>query len=170
MESSWCKSSPANAVAGRPVASLAPASGDRRGEALTARERAARIQLRNLILVADADVVSLTEGCITRAARRGSREPPESLARGTLSEGFPTNVGDLLASAVTGGTAWSRETEDRRDGRGGVLETRSTCDGGELAQPEPTGGKGWTSGRPDSGIHGDTPRSNTHVHRTESVI
>jgi hypothetical protein len=26
-------------------------------------------------------------------------EPPESLARGTLSEGFPTNVGDLLVSA-----------------------------------------------------------------------
>jgi len=27
-------------------------------------------------------------------------EPPESLARGTLSEGFPTNVGDLLVSAA----------------------------------------------------------------------
>ena len=32
---------------------------------------------------------------------RGSREPPESLARGTLSEGFPTNVGDLLVSIWT---------------------------------------------------------------------
>jgi hypothetical protein len=30
---------------------------------------------------------------------RGFREPPESLARGTLSEGFPTNVGDLRVSA-----------------------------------------------------------------------
>jgi hypothetical protein len=30
-------------------------------------------------------------------------------------------VGDLLVSAVAGGTAWSRETEDRRDGRGGDL-------------------------------------------------
>ena len=100
----------------------------------------------------------------------GAREPPESLARGTLSEGFPTNVGDLLASAVTGGTAWSRETEDHRDGRGGVLEARSTDEGGELAQPEPAGGKGRTSGRPDSGIHGDTPRSSTHVYSTESVI
>ena len=83
--------------------------------------------------VADADVVSLTEGCIARTDRRGYREPPESLARGTLSEGFPTNVGDLLASAVDGGTVWSRETEDRRDGRGGVLEARSTDEGGELA-------------------------------------
>jgi hypothetical protein len=60
-------------------------------------------------------------------------EPPESLARGTLSEGFPTNVGDLLVSAVDGGTVRSRETGDRRDGRGGVLETRSTDEGGELA-------------------------------------
>ena len=92
---------------------------------------------------------------------RGSREPPESLARGTLSEGFPTNVGDLLVSAVRGGTAWSRETEDRRDGRGGVLEARTTDEGGELACPEPTGGKGRTSGRPDEGIHGGTPRSST---------
>jgi hypothetical protein len=42
-------------------------------------------------------------------------------------------VGDLLVSAVDGGTVRSRETEDRRDGRGGVLETRSTDEGGELA-------------------------------------
>jgi hypothetical protein len=27
-------------------------------------------------------------------------EPPESLARGTLSEGFPRNLGDLLVSSV----------------------------------------------------------------------
>jgi hypothetical protein len=46
-------------------------------------------------------------------------EPPESPARGTLSEGFPTNVGDLLVSAVKGGTASSRETENDRDGREG---------------------------------------------------
>ena len=49
--------------------------------------------------VADADVVLTTEGCIPSTAMRGAREPPESLARGTLSEGFPTNVGDLHVSA-----------------------------------------------------------------------
>jgi hypothetical protein len=54
------------------------------------------------VLVADADVVRRTEGCIAKAAERGFSEPPESLARGTLSQGFPTNVGDLLVSAVTG--------------------------------------------------------------------
>jgi hypothetical protein len=33
MESNWCESSPVNAAADRPVVSLAPAWGDRRGEA-----------------------------------------------------------------------------------------------------------------------------------------
>jgi len=120
-------------------------------------------------IFAEADVVTSTEGSIPRTARRGSREPPESLARGTLSEGFSTNVGDLRVSAVSG-TVWSRETEDCRDGRGGVVEARTTREGGELAWLGPTGGKGRTPERPDSGIHGDTPRSNHHVHRTESVI
>jgi hypothetical protein len=46
-----------------------------------------------LNIVADADAVSPAEGCIAGTVMRGSREPPESLARGTLSEGFPTNVG-----------------------------------------------------------------------------
>src|SRR3989442_5465513 len=60
-------------------------------------------------------------------------EPPESLARGTLSEGFPTNVGDLHVSA-----GWRYRAvegnQDRRDGRGGVLEARSTEESGELAR------------------------------------
>jgi hypothetical protein len=63
-------------------------------------------------LNADADVVRLTEGCITKPFMRGFVEPPESLARGTLSEGFPTNLGDLFVPAATsGGTERSRETE-----------------------------------------------------------
>ena len=50
--------------------------------------------------VAEADAVNVAEGRIAGTGMRGSREPPESLARGTLSEGFPTNVGDLLVSAL----------------------------------------------------------------------
>ena len=46
---------------------------------------------------------------------RGPGEPPESLARSTLSEGFPMNVGDLLISANRG-TVWPRETRGHRDG------------------------------------------------------
>ena len=42
-----------------------------------------RIQLRNL-MVAEAEVVSPTEGSIWATGMRGSQEPPESLARGTL--------------------------------------------------------------------------------------
>src|SRR5262245_32309081 len=41
------------------------------------------------------------------------------------------------------------------------LEARSTDEGGELASPESTRGKGRTSGRPDLGIHGGTQRSST---------
>ena len=55
----------------------------------------------------------------------------------------------VLRSLILMRVAWSRETEDRRNGRGGGLEARSTKEGGELARPEPTGGKGRTSGRPD---------------------
>ena len=50
--------------------------------------------------VADADVVEATEGRIARTATRGSRRTAGVLARGTLSQGFPTNVGDLFVSAV----------------------------------------------------------------------
>src|ERR1700746_129805 len=49
---------------------------------------------------------------------------------------------------------------------GAVVRPHSTREGGEPQGPRgaatvPTGGKGETSGRPDSGIHGDTPRSST---------
>src|ERR1700704_5402282 len=49
---------------------------------------------------------------------------------------------------------------------GAVVRPHSTREGGEPQGPAraatvPTGGKGETSGRPDSGIHGDTPRSRT---------
>jgi hypothetical protein len=78
-------------------------------------------------------VILSMEGGIAGTARRGSRRAAGVPARGTLSGGFPTNVGDLFVSAVRGGTAQSRETEDFRDGRGGVLEAGSTDEGGELA-------------------------------------
>jgi hypothetical protein len=42
-----------------------------------------RIQLRNL-MVAEAEVVSPTEGSIWATGMRGCQEPPESLAQGTL--------------------------------------------------------------------------------------
>src|SRR5262245_65862371 len=62
-----------------------------------------------------------TSFCPRKAVSReplgeGLDEPPESLARGTLSEGFPTNVGDLFVSAGRGGTGSSRDTEIRGDG------------------------------------------------------
>jgi len=56
-------------------------------------------------LVAEADAVSLAEGRIEATGiARSSHEPPESPARGTLSKGFPRNLGGLLSSA--GGKWW----------------------------------------------------------------
>ena len=70
-------------------------------------------------------------------------------------------MGDLHVSA-----GWRYRAvegnQDRRDGRGGVLEARSTEEGGELARRRnPLEGRGGHKGRPDSGIHGDTQRSST---------
>jgi hypothetical protein len=48
LESSWCKSSPVKAVAGRPVASVAIRRVTGGCEAYTASKQAVRIQLRNL--------------------------------------------------------------------------------------------------------------------------
>ena len=62
MESSWCKSSPVKAVAGRPAASVAIRRVTGGCEAYTARKQAARVQLRKRLVVANADAVSLSEG------------------------------------------------------------------------------------------------------------
>ena len=52
MKSSWCNSSPARAVAGRPEASVAIRRVTDGCEAYTARTQAMRVQLRNLYIVA----------------------------------------------------------------------------------------------------------------------
>lgn len=71
MGSSWCKSSPVKAVAGRPVASVAIRRVTGGCEAYTARKQAVRIQLRNLFFRGDADAVSLAEGRIRTTDKRG---------------------------------------------------------------------------------------------------
>jgi hypothetical protein len=99
MESSWCKSSPAKTVAGRPVARVAPASGDRWGEAYTARKRAARIQLRNRFVVSVPTWLAWRKAASGRALGEFVPGPTESPARGRLSKGFPRNLGQLPISS-----------------------------------------------------------------------
>ena len=113
--------------------------------------------------VADVDAVSLAEDSIRTTVTRGRWEPPESLARGTLSHGFPRNLGGLPPPPArirhgapdrkgpgpgrygcTGpgsersiqrrGTASARETGADGDGRGGVVRLHSTGEGGELGR------------------------------------
>ena len=45
----------------------------------------------------DAETFKSVEGCIWMTVRRGCQEPPESLARGTLSKGFSRNLGKPLS-------------------------------------------------------------------------
>ena len=111
-----------------------------------------RIQLRNRFAVADAEAISLAEGCIGMTVMRGHSEPPESLARGTLSQGFPRNLGDLSPPPVEAGMvppdrngpghgqpgcadSWSEEaSHGRGTGRQGRPETSGT---GEEESYEP---------------------------------
>jgi hypothetical protein len=68
-------------------------------------------------IVAEADDVSPAEGSIGTAAMRGCYEPPESEARGTLSEGFPRNLGDLdICSSSRGATGHRGRPERPRKG------------------------------------------------------
>ena len=64
-----------------------------------ARERAARIQLRNRFSLRMPTSLASRKAVSREPLCEGLVEPPESLARGTLSEGFPANVGDLRVSA-----------------------------------------------------------------------
>jgi hypothetical protein len=67
----------------------------------------------------------MTEGNIRVTARRGCQEPPESLARGTLSKGFSRNLGQprsLLPAIVAGEVVGGRgQPEIADDGWRGIL-------------------------------------------------
>ena len=70
MKSSWCKSSPVNAVAGRPAASVAIRRVTGGCEAYTVSKQVAMIQPRNRSNC-DADVVLSAEGSIRHTGMRG---------------------------------------------------------------------------------------------------
>ena len=103
-----------------------------------------RIQLRNRFVVADVEAISLAEDRVGMTVMRGHSEPPESPARGTLSQGFPRNLGDLSPPPVEAGMvppdpngpghgqpgcadSWSEEaSRGRGTGRQGRPETCGT--------------------------------------------
>ena len=85
---------------------------------------------------------------------RGCHEPPESLARGTLSEGFPRNLGELLVSCgrqqvlvIEGNQRWrGRAMEQSYEPIVPVKVGNRRATVG-VAATEPTGGKGGTDRR-----------------------
>ena len=110
MQSSGCKSHPARAVAGRPVARVASGSGDRSGEAYTARQRAARVQLRNRFPVVVPTPLAWRKAASERPLRRGRDRTagvpsPGHAVTGTAQE--PGRAPDLLAKT----RVWFTRTE-----------------------------------------------------------
>jgi hypothetical protein len=137
MESSWCKSSPVKAVAGRPEASVAVRRATGGREAYTARKRAARIELRNRPVVAKADAVVVAEGSTWITVTRGGQGSPESGARGTLSKGFPVNLGELAISPEMGSVL----PNPKEPGLRGMRAAREKRTGPQREQPVAKGNR-----------------------------
>ena len=102
---------PGQSRSGRAGSECCAASGDRWGEAYTARTRAARVQLRNRFIVSVPTLLAWWKAASGRASPRGRSGPTESPARGTLSKGFPRNLGELLISSRRQGVVrpWNNE-------------------------------------------------------------
>ena len=66
--------------------------GDRRERSVDSEEMGCR-GFSSEIYIAEAEVFKTAEGRIQWTVMRGSKEPPESLARGTFSKGFSRNLG-----------------------------------------------------------------------------
>ena len=158
MKSSWCKSSPVNAVAGRPVTSVAIRRVTGGCEAYTVSKQVAMIQSRNRSSC-DADVVLRAEGSIRHTGMRGvvgiaGVASPGHAYQGTSREPrrAPCFSAYLGAGATQPKDTWSpggegcprekrttlkrslllpRETGGAGTGRRAVLRIHSTDEGGE---------------------------------------
>jgi hypothetical protein len=97
MKSSWCESSPAKAVAGRPVASVAIRRVTGGCEAYTASQQAARVS-SEIGLIAMPTSFRWRKAVSETLLCEVCSESPESLARGMLIKGLPVNPGELAAS------------------------------------------------------------------------
>ena len=140
MKSSWCKSSPVKAVAGRPVASVAIRWVTGGCEAYTVSKQAVRIQLRNRPHC-DADAVRKAEGSTWRTVMRGVAgiagvASPGHAYQGTSRE--PRRAPCLSAIWAFGG---AQLKDTRSPGDEGPREKRTTLKR-SLLRPRATGGAG----------------------------
>jgi hypothetical protein len=146
----------------RPEASLARCRGDPTCEAKTASERAVLLS-PEINTLAGADVVQVTEGRVVAPRWPGAHDPAGVGGQGTLTSGFPRNLGGPAASAacpggspgdqlqargrrtrrprerIAGATAVPPNEGDevRRDGRLGVGASRRTMEAGEPPRGTP---------------------------------
>ena len=106
MKSSWCKSSPAKAVAGRPVASVAIRRVTGGCEAYTARKQAVRIQLRNRFVIAMPTPLAWRKAAPGRPSLRGRSGVAGVPSPGHASKGIsrePRRAPCFSASWAPGG-------------------------------------------------------------------
>jgi len=158
LESSWCKSSPVKAVAGRPVASVAIRRATGGCEAYTASKQAVRIS-SEIFDYCDADAVQPAEGSIRPTVMRGgtgvagvsspghayqrtSREPRRAPC---LSAVWALGAAQPQGTRSPGGEGYPREkritlkqslllpreTGGAGTGRRAVLRVHTTDEGGE---------------------------------------
>lgn len=127
LKSSWCKSSPVKAVAGRPVASVAIRRVTGVCEAYTARKQAVRIYSSDIDHRCDRRHRSWG-GRQHPGNRnlRGCPESPESLARGMLPKGFPVNPGELPVSAENWASVWPSPNSTRSPGMRALPQEKRT--------------------------------------------
>src|ERR1700730_3821863 len=141
MKSSWCKSSPVKAVAGRPVTSVAIRRATGGCEAYTVSKQVAMIQPRNRPNC-DADAVLRAEGSIRHTDRRGVAGIAGVASTGHAYQGTfrgPRRAPCFSVIWAPGG-AQPRDTWSRR-GEGCPREKRMTLER-SLLRPRATGGAG----------------------------
>lgn len=141
MKSSWCKSSPVKAAAGRPVASVAIRRVTGGCEAYTVSKQAVRIS-SEIGLDRDADALLIAEGSIRRTVMRGEAGITGVASPGHAYKGIsrePRRARCFSVDWAIGGAqpkaTWSREGE-------GCLREKRTTLKRSLLPPRETGGAG----------------------------
>jgi hypothetical protein len=141
MKSSWCKSSPVKAVAGRPVASVAIRRATGGCEAYTVSKQVAMIQPRNRSNC-DADAVLSAEGSIRYAVMRGVARIAGVASAGHAYQGTfrEPRRAPCLSAYLGSGAAQLKDTRSP-GGEGCPREKRTTLKR-SLLGPRETGGAG----------------------------
>jgi hypothetical protein len=141
MESSWCKSSPVKAVAGRPEASVAIRRVTGGCEAYTVSRQVAMVQPRNRPNC-DADAVLSAEGSIWRTAMRGAFRIAGVASTGHAYQGISREPRRAPCLSAHLGLGAAQPKDTRSPGGEGCPREKRTTLKRSLLRPRETGGAG----------------------------